>query len=244
MLNRTLPVLLASKVLEENGIKTRIFGTRMYRRMDENEDSIDSYVTYTFKLKNYSEDLDFNWLAINVADTRFFRWNLWKYVSATLQLQGENDLGAGTTVYGGNELNEVFGRYKNWYFAEIEAGREPDNPLDKSLMLSGGLSNPANSIEEDDIKKEFFRILDVVDFQFNKPDKAVQKIYDRFQKDNPTWDKNTLKDRVGDYVIKILSDAYSYPEKGQYATPMKEQDELKAKFENTLEAMDNYFNTL
>jgi len=244
MLNRTLPVLLASKVLEENGIKTRIFGTRMYRRMDENEDDIDSYVTYTFKLKDYSEDLDFNWLAINVADTRFFRWNLWKYVSATLQLQGENDMGAGTTVYGGNELNEVFGRYKNWYFSEMEAGREPDNPLDKSLMLSGGLSNPDNSIEEEDIKNEFFRILDVVDFQFNKPEKAVQKIYDRFQKENPTWDKNTLKDRVGDYVIRILSDAYSFPEKGRYATPMKEQDELKTKFEDTLEAMDNYFNTL
>ena len=244
MLNRTLPVLLASKVLEENGIKTRIFGTRMYRRMDENEDDIDSYVTYTFKLKDYSEDLDFNWLAINVADTRFFRWNLWKYVSATLQLQGENDLGAGTTVYGGNELNEVFGRYKNWYFSEMEAGREPDNPLDKSLMLSGGLSNPDNIIEEEDIKNEFFRILDVVDFQFNKPEKAVQKIYDRFQKENPTWDKNTLKDRVGDYVIRILSDAYSFPEKGRYATPMKEQDELKTKFEDTLEAMDNYFNTL
>ena len=72
-------------------------------------------------------------------------------MSATLQLQGENDLGAGTTVYGGNELNEVFGRYKNWYFSEMEAGREPDNPLDKSLMLSGGLSNPDNIIEEEDI---------------------------------------------------------------------------------------------
>jgi hypothetical protein len=244
MLNRTLPVLLASKVLEENGIKTRIFGTRMYRRIDLNDDPIDSYVTYTFKLKDYSEDLDFNWLAINVADTRFFRWNLWKYVSAMMQLQGQNDVGAGVTVYGGNELNEVFGRYKNWYFEEIKAGREPDNPLDKSLMLTGGLSDPSNSIEEEDIKNEFFRILDVVDFQFNKPEKAVQKIYDRFQKDNPTWDKVIVKDRVGDYVIRILSDAYSYPEKGQYATALKEQEELKDKFEDTLEAMNNYFDTL
>jgi len=245
MLNRTLPVLLASKVLEENGIKTRIFGTRMYQRInDAGIIKLSEYVNYAFKLKDYSEDLDFNWLAINVADTRFFRWNLWKYVSAMLQLEGVDDRGWGNTVYGGNELNEVFGRYKNWYFSEIEAGREPDNLLDKNLMLSGGLSSPENKIQEEDIKKEFFRILDVVDFQFNKPEKAVQKIYNRFQEDNPYWDKNKLKDRVGDYVIKILSDAYSYPAKGQYATPLKEQDELKAKFEDTLEAMDNYFNTL
>lgn len=238
MLNRTLPILLASKILEENGIKTRIYGTRMY------EMSIDGYVNYAFKLKDYGEDLDFNWLAINVADTRFFRWNLWKYTSAMLQLEGIDDKGWGSTVYGGNELNEVFGRYKNWYFAEMEAGRQPPNPIDKNLMLSGGLSDPKNRIQEDDIKEELFRILDVVDFQFNKPDKAVQRIYDRFQEQYPYLKKNQLKDKVGDYVIRILSSAYSYSEYGSYATPLKEQDELKAKFEDTLEAMDNYFNTL
>lgn len=238
MLNRTLPVLLAAKVLEENGIKVRIFGARMY--------DMDSYgyVNYAFKLKDYGEDLDFNWLAINVADTRFFRWNLMKYTSAMLQLEGIDDKGAGITVYGGNQLNEVFGRYKNWYFAEIEAGRQPPNPLDKNLMLSGGLSDPKNRIQEDEIKDELFRILDVVDFQFNKPEQAVKKIYDRFQEKYSSLDKNRLKDKVGDYVIRVLSAAYSYPEYGNYATPMTDQDEIKTKFENTIEAMDNYFNTL
>ena len=243
MLNRTLPVLLAAKVLEENGIKTRIFGTRMYRRVDASDYPIDSYVTYAFKLKDYSQDIDFNWLAINVADTRFFRWNLWKYVSAMMQLENENDVGWGVTVYGGNELNEVFGRYKNWYFAEMEAGREPENQIDKRLMLSGGF-DPANSIQENKIKEEFFRIIDVIDFQFNKPEKAAQKLYSRFQTDNPTWDKARLKNKVSTYVIRILADAYSYPESGQYATRTKEQEELKKTFEDTIDAMDNYLNSI
>lgn len=256
MLNRTLPILLASKVLEENGIKTRIFGMRMYQqsfgyekvKIRNKEYTVptleNSFVNYTFQLKDYSQDIDFNWLAINVADTRFFRWNLWKYTSAMLQMAGENDKGSGVTVYGGNKLNEVFGRYKNWYFSEMEAGREPENPLDKRLMLAGGLEDPENKIEKDKIKEEFYRILDVVDFQFNDPKKAVQKIYDRIEKENPTISKETLKYRVKSYIIRILGDAYAYPSSGQYATAMKEQDELEKSFEYTVEAVSNYLNNL
>jgi len=256
MLNRVLPVLLAAKVLEENGIKTRIFGMRMYHRMNGTKEVtykkkkvtvanlIDSFVNYTFQLKDYSQDIDFNWLAINVADPRFFRWNLWKYASAMLQLEGEDDEGSGVTVYGGDKLNEVFGRYKNWYFSEMEAGREPENPLDKKLMLAGGLEDPANKIEKDKIKEEFYRILDVVDFQFNTPQKAVQKIYDRFETEYPTISKDSLKYRVKNYIIRILGDAFAYPAYGQYATPMKEQDELEKAFEDTIEAVSNYLNLL
>jgi hypothetical protein len=245
MLNRTLPVLLASKILEENGIKTRIYGTRMYQRINyDTGNAYDAYVTYTFKLKDYNQDIDFNWLAINVADPRFFRWNLFKYTSAMLQLQGLDDRGSGKTVYGGNELNEVFGRYKNWYFAEMEAGREPENQIDKRLMLSGGLSSPSNSIQQEDIKKEFFRIIDVVDFQFNKPEKAVQKIYNRFEKEYPQYNKDQIKNMTSNYVIRILSDAYAFPVGGKYATPQKEQDELTQSLEDAITAMENYFDNL
>lgn len=255
MLNRTLPILLASKVLEENGIKTRIFGMRMYQQIKGyktvkrgnrsfQEAILDNgFVNYTLELKDYSQDIDFNWLAINLADPRFFRWNLWRYTSAMLQLQGIDERGNGVTVYGGNTLNEVFGRYKNWYFSEMEAGREPENPLDKRLMISGGFT-PDNKIEKTKIKEEFYRILDVVDFQFNDPKKAVQKIYDRLENENPTISKETLKYRVKSYIIRILGDAYAYPSSGQYATPMKEQDELEKSFEDTVEAVSNYLNNL
>lgn len=245
MLNRTLPVLLAAKVLEENGIKTRIFGTRMYQRKDENEAQyIDSFVNYTVKLKDYSQDLDFNWLAINLADTRFFRWNLMKYVSAIMNLEGEKDGGWGTTVYGGNKLNEVFERYKNWYFEEIEAGREPESLIDRKLMITGGLSSPANKIEEKKIKEEFFRILDVVDFQFNTPQKAVQKIYNRFKKNFSSFDNDDIKRMTQRYVVGILSDAFAYPLYGQYATPLARQEEINDEFDKTIEEVDNYLKTI
>jgi hypothetical protein len=255
MLNRTLPILLAAKVLEENGIKTRIFGMRMYQQTFGDEEVIikgkkvevpkleDGFINYTFQLKDYSQDIDFNWLAINVADPRFFRWNLWKYTSALLQLDGEDDSGFGVTVYEGNKLNEVFGRYKNWYFAEMEAGREPENRLDKRLMISGGFS-PKNKIEKDKIKEEFNRILDVVDFQFNTPEKAVQKIYNRYETEDPYSSKSVIRFRVRSYIIRILGDAYSYPAYGQYATSMNEQNELDRAFEDTIEAVSNYLNLL
>lgn len=255
MLNRTLPILLAAKVLEENGIKTRIFGMRMYQQTFASEKIIvkgkprtsaileDGFINYTFQLKDYSQDIDFNWLAINVADPRFFRWNLWKYTSAMLQLDGEDDSGYGVTVYGGNKLNEVFGRYKNWYFSEMEAGREPENPIDKRLILSGGFT-PQNKIEKDKIKEEFYRVLDVVDFQFNTPEKAVQKIFDRYEKADPYASKFTIRFRVRTYIIRILGDAYAYPTYGQYATPMNEQNDLDRAFEDTIEAISNYLNLL
>jgi hypothetical protein len=255
MLNRTLPILLVAKVLEENGIKTRIFGMRMYQQTSGTKKVkikgkivktailADGFVNYTFQLKEYGQDIDFNWLAINIADPRIFRWNLFKYVSAMLQLEGEDDEGGGVTVYGGNQLNEVFGRYKNWYFSEMEAGREPENPIDKRLMISGGFT-PNNTIEKDKIKNEFYRILDVVDFQFNKPEKAVQKIYTRFEKENPQYNKDQIKNMTSNYVIRILSDAYSFPVGGQYATPQKEQDELTQSLEDTITAMENYFDNL
>ena len=244
MLNRILPVLLAAKVLEENGIKTQIFATRMYRLKDSSRYDLDKYLTYTFKMKDYSQALDFNWLAINLADTRFFRWNLMKYTSAMLQLQGINDIGGGTTVYGGNELNEVFERYKNWYFEEIEAGREPESLIDRKLMITGGLSSPANKIEEKKIKEEFFRILDVVDFQFNTPQKAVQKIYNRFKKNFSSYDNDDIKRMTQRYVVGILSDAFAYPLYGQYATPLARQEEINDEFDKTIEDVDNYLKTI
>jgi predicted nucleotidyltransferase len=250
MLNRVLPVLLASKFLEEQGIKTRIYGMRMYQRLDyANQGSrstpkeLNEFVNYTYMLKNYSQDIDFNWLAINLADTRFFRYNLFRFTSAMFQNEGINELGSGSTIYDGNKLAEVFGRYKNWYFEEMEAGRLEENPIDKRLIITGGFT-PQNEIERDKIEEEFYRIIDVVDFQFNKADKTLRKIYTRFQEKYPNYSTYRLNDKFRDYVVKILTDAYSYPIKGTYATPQAEQFQLEKDYETKIEEITNFLSTL
>jgi hypothetical protein len=232
MLARAMHLLLAARYFEMAGIRTRISATRMY-------DGDGGMVAYTFPIKKYGEDLNFDWIAMNVADPRFFRWNLWKYVKAMLQ---ENEgiksaRGWGTTIYYGLDMSQTSARYKNWYFQEAEAGRQPPLKVDRNLMLFGGLKKPSGSIEEqsEEIIEEFFRIIDIVDIQYNKTDKVADRIYKRMVEEKgqsvPIFKK---------YVQKILREAYEYPEKGQYATEQSRQNEMEKVFDAKIDALNKY----
>jgi hypothetical protein len=237
MLARAMPLFLCARFFESVGIKTRINATRMYK--DGNK-----FFAITYPIKEYGQDIDFNWLAINTADPRWFRWNLWKYVSALSQTNtlGGNTRGWGNTVYGGNELFEVFNRYKNWYFQEMKEGRQPEISLDKNLMITGGLPDPSDSslTNMNAISTEFYRILDIVDFQFNKPDKASKRIYDRMKEKNP----NVSSYDVRTYITNIAQQANKYPEEGPYATPTEEANILEDKYDVILEGMNQFLATI
>ena len=247
MLARSLPLLLAARYFEQVGIRTRILATRMFKEGS-------NYIAATYPIKDYGQDIDFNWLAINSSDPRWFRWNLWKYVSAlsyTDKLRGAESKGYGQTVYGGDELLEVFNRYKNWYFKEMEQGRLKPLEIDRNLMIAGGLPNP----EDDDLTSrsgkekivtEFYRVLDIVDFQFNKPEKAAARIYKRFQEDEDykNYSKDRLDQKVKEYIIATLRQAYSYPAQGQYATEKERQDVLEDDFDKALDGVLNYLATI
>jgi hypothetical protein len=236
MLARAMPLILAARYFEMSGIKTRINAARMYYNGSKN-------VCFTYTIKNYGNDLNFNAIAMSVADPRWFRWNLWKYTAAYIRekLGDSSSTGYGSTIYGGERLYETFNRYKNWYFEQMDAGLQPKLQINPNLMLIGGLEAPGNSLslQQDDIKKEFFRILDIVDFQFNRPEKAAQRIYKRM-----VLDDGESVDRYKQYVNRTLSTAYSYPSSGQYATPPKRQDELDKEFETALEGMQVYLDTI
>ena len=248
MLARSLPLLLAARYFEQVGIRTRILATRMFE-----EDKM-KFIAATYPIKDYGQDIDFNWLAINTSDPRWFRWNLWKYVSAMSYngpLKGANSNGYGDVVYGGDKLLEVFNRYKNWYFKEMKEGRLKETEIDRNLMIIGGLPNP----QDDDLKSdsgkrkiinEFYRVLDIVDFQFNKPEKAAARIYKRFQEDEnyKTFSKNQLDQLVKEYIITTLKQAYSYPEYGKYATEKERQDVLEDEFDKALDGTLSYLATL
>jgi hypothetical protein len=237
MLARALPLFLCARYFESAGIRTRISAARMYE-----EDNNFYCVTYT--IKDYGQDLNFNYLGINVADPRWFRWNLWKYTSALSvvgKLKDESD-GFGSTVYGGDRLYETFNRYKNWYFEQMEKGLQPILPVDRNLMIAGGLENPENNslTDTDAIKREFYRVLDIVDFQFNKPEKAAERIYKRIKQENPRETTQEIKA----YIQKVAAQANSFPQAGEYATPPDVQDILEDKYDKILDGMNKFLATI
>jgi hypothetical protein len=234
MLAKVLPLLLVARYLETGGIKTRINAMRVY----EDDDEI---YCFTYPIKNFGEDLDFNWIAINTADPRWFRWNIWKYLAAISKERfNTSTLGYGRTLYGGPELIETFNRFKNWKLEETEKGKFQDLGIDYNLMITGGLKSPTNSISDQktEIEEEFFRILDVVDFQFNDAKKAAKRTYDRL--DEKGYTNSSAKEQI----IKSLSNAYSYPQKGSYATPSKRQDKISEDFNKAFDGTVEFFNTL
>lgn len=244
MMARAMPLFLAARYFEMAGIRTRINAARMYT-------SGSGLINYSWTIKDYGDDIDFNFMAINTSDPRFFRWNLWKYVKALLKTEHNiQNNGYGSTIYGGNQMLECGNRYKNWYFEQMQKGILPDLGIDRNLMIFGGIENPAdtyniNSSQKRDIEttqkiiEEFFRILDIVDFQFNKSEKAADRIYKRMVIDGG---KSTQDFKT--YVNKILATAYSYPARGQYATDADRIFDLNEEFDKKIEDVNNYLITI
>jgi hypothetical protein len=238
MLAKILPLLLVARYLEKAGIKTRINTMRVFYGDNPFQNDI---FCFTYPIKKFGEDLDFNWIAINNADPRWFRWNMWKYLSAlSKEIYNKDTPGFGVTINGGSLLYETFNRFKNWKIAETEKGNFEDLGIDYNLMITGGLEDPKNriSIQEQEIEDEFFRILDIVDFQFNEPKKSCTRIYDRLKT------KGYTDMGIKNFITKALESAYSYPEKGQFSTPKKTQNKIEEDFDKAFDETVDFFNTL
>ena len=253
MLARAMPLMLVSRYLEMAGIKTRINATRAYTTSND-------MIMFTYPVKDYGEELNFNQIALNVADRRWFRWNLWKYTGAILRTEefgknserprrAKNFNGYGSTVY----AQEVEGwqdmpgmleggnRYKNWYFNQMERGLLPPIDVSRNLMLFGGLEDPGNNLftQRQDIIDEFFRVLDVVDFNFNKPEKAAERIRRRM-----VVEEGKSVKEFKNYVLKTLGQAYSYAAEGMYAASPERQDELDEEYTEVLRGVNSYLSSI
>lgn len=230
MLVRIMPMILVAKYLESVQIRTRISMARMY-----SEGS--SYITLTYPIKEYGDDIDFDYLAANCAEPDWFRGDLWSYTAGILQRENKRNFeGAGTPTTSYNEVLEVFNRYKNWYFEDMKKGNQQEIRVDRNLMLAGGIQEPPNNFERNTeaIKVEFFRILDVVDFQFNKPEKSAERIFKRM-----TAEGKGLAE-FKRYVQKTLADAFSYPLEGEYKTDMDRVDVLEEGYDKAMLGLNKY----
>lgn len=237
MLEKTLPMLLAARFFEMAGIRTRINAVQLLRLRTD----YGGYSLYAFPVKNFGEDLDFNYLGINLSDPRSFRWNYGRYQNY-MDFQNNNldyYWGNQTTVNDTLTQLELGNRYKNWYFDKMQKGELPQIPLDRNLMIFGGVGSPTNDLSSqasrDAVRTEFYRIIDTVDYQFNDAVKASQRIYKRMVED-----ENKSVDQFKRYAQKTLSEAYSYPSRGQYATEPERRDEMDLEYEQKIEGLNNY----
>jgi len=108
----------------------------------------------------------------------------------------------------------------------MKENKVPFVNLKPELMIFGGLENPPSEYRYEgpegtvykQIKEEFLKILDSVDFSFNKPQDAVRRIHQRMVVEN-----GVSMDRFQDYVSNLLKRSYQFPTRGMYATPENEQ---------------------
>lgn len=203
-----VPLLLVARFLRLYGIMTRISVIRVY------EENSREFLGWGYPIKDYGDEFDFNLMALQGGYVDDQWWHAVAVVVRAMNNQrlaagkkfssilwdgtgsSPGDVGSsrGTTERQG--YTELFSRYRNWYMEEIEAGRLPPLRVDKKLMLFGG-NMRGNS--EQDIITEFYRILDTVDFQFNKPEDTCKRIYKRLVDDklDEAYQKNYVEFTLG-----------------------------------------------
>jgi hypothetical protein len=231
---------------------------KQQKLLNKSSSSENDITTLTYVIKDFGESLDFTKLAIAVADERTFRYNLWKYMPAIDRLKyGVNKTAHGRTVYGGAILLEASERYKNWYYDQIDNHNKDWVKIDKNLMLFGGVPEPIDKwvytgldkLSRTGVKvidptiqavtKEFYRILDTVDFAYNDATKSAQRIYDR-EVESGIMNLTEYKS----YVFKTLQEAYAVAEGGEYATPQIEIDEKEEKLDEKIDVINIFLQNL
>ena len=254
-LKNMIPLLLVARFLRTYGVMVRISTIRMFK------ESFWEFYGWGYPIKDYGDEFDFNFMALNGVDTRWWESVRVGVRSITAKKNYEEkgttkiSWGQGEAPGKVSDYVEVFSRYRNWYMEQIEKGELEPLRVDKKLMLIGGAFG--NYTTDAGMIKEFFRILDTVDFQFNKTEESLKRIYvrevedvlqkyysdnvDNFSADVLISKMDTLKvsliNNYKIYIQKLLIDTYTYPDAGEYAEPKESADKLDEEFDDKIEKM-------
>jgi len=173
-----MPSLLLVYFLNNAGIKTRVLGANLTRGGD--------YRTMeAFVIKDYDENLDFNRVAILTADSRIFRYKIFKGIVRAFNKYFNIDVGSGLgSQLSGNARDKQFERYKKWYIDQIKEGAKVFNKNRRLMFMSGFVASPSDSDDAlmEQAKTEFFKILDAIDLEFNGARVSLPRIRERDEK--------------------------------------------------------------
>lgn len=184
LLYRTLPSLLVAFFLDKAGIKTRILGldcTQDSWVTDRNFRDMNRYCN-SYVIKEYEDPFDFNEISILSADSRTFRWKIFRGLGVQFAEQFNQDIGSGFgyPIDGGVYL-AMFERYKSFYIQDQKTKTGVKNQNSR-LMFTTELK-----VDKDDtdveimeqVTEEFFRLIDAIDIEFNGSKTALPRIKTR-----------------------------------------------------------------
>jgi hypothetical protein len=272
-----LPLFMAAKFFQLYGVMTKISIVRMYKERSS------EYVAWGYPIKDYGDEMDFNYMALNGVDKRWWSaikavvlaMNKKKLIEETYNSNGKQKVDAKDFSFSGQgglpeskqSYVELISRFRNFYLDEIKAGRVKPLRTDKKLLISGVderfYSKADISIE--DATLVFFRIVDTVDFQFNKPEDACKRIYqrtvtdalDKYYAEDVSKEKDinrreslmknkkiTLTSEFKTYVQNILFDTYDYPIGGMYAEDPEDAKKLDDELEEKVEKVNQFISSL
>ena len=184
LLYRTMPSLLVAYFLNKAGIKTRILGldaTGNYGKDDASKRDFERYMN-SYVIKEYDDPFDFNEIAILSADSRTFRWRIFKSIACQFADKFKMDIGGGLgSSINGEQYLQMFERYKTFYIEEQKTKTGIKN-LNSRLMFTTELSVDKDDTDDEimvQVENEFFRLIDAIDIEFNGSKTALPRIKQR-----------------------------------------------------------------
>jgi hypothetical protein len=184
LLYRTMPSLLVAFFLDKAGIKTRILGfdtTADERETDTTQRNFNRYAN-AYVIKEYEDPFDFNEISILSADSRTFRWKIFKAIGVQFFTAFNQDIGGGLGYpIDGQQYLDLFERYKTFYIEDqkTKAGIKNQN---SRLMFTTELQVDKSDTDDElmeQVTEEFFRLIDAVDIEFNGSKTALPRIKTR-----------------------------------------------------------------
>lgn len=193
----TLPALLATYFFDQAGIQTRINGlTKGFS--STTIESPKRYMT-SYVIKDYDQPFDFNRIAIQSADSRVFRFMLFKLVPILFNKVNQNigvSMGFDTS---GERLLKQFERYKRFYIKQAEKTTiKNNNP--RLMITSNFVPSPklSDKVNLENAIESFFEIIDAVDLEYNGAKVALPRIRQREM--NRKSNMNNIRQRLNGVI--------------------------------------------
>ncbi len=244
LLYRTMPSLLVAYFLNKAGIKTRILGLDATAEEYEEDTNKRNFLRYmnSYVIKEYDDPFDFNEIAILSADSRTFRWRIFKSIACQFFDKFQTDIGGGLgTPIDGQQYIDMFERYKTFYIQEQKTKTGIKN-LNSRLMFTTVLKVNKSETDEQIMEKvetEFFRLIDAIDLEFNGGKTALPRIKTRELQRG--IDISNLRQRVtGTVKTTTEFDDSDSP----YTATEKEKTERKALRQKLIKDIDTTFKTI